>query len=227
MYGQDEISHAPRLTWVALHLALVGVAAWILLGGGYGAVTGLFGAARTPGDPGRRTVLFLFGAVLWVRMTLTVLVLLKRRFGWSEFGAVLAATVIYQVGFPLLGAGARAPLGWPDGLGIALFLLGSWLNTGSEFQRKRFKDDPAHRGRLYTGGLFRLARHINYFGDFTWAVGWALVTRNAWAGLIPLLMAAGFIFVNIPALSRYLHAHYGAEYDEWARHSKRFIPFVY
>lgn len=217
MHGQQETSPVTRLVvWGFGHLLLLTLAGWIYLGHWV-----------TPGDPARRLVLFLFGVVMWSRMLLTAFVFLRRRIGWSEAGGVIVALALYQVGFALLGAGAQERLSAWDSGSIALFVLGSYLNTWSEWQRRRFKADPANRGRLFTKGLFRLARHINYLGDTLWVTGWALLTRNGWALLIPALLAALFIFSQIPTLSRYLQEHYGVQYTEWARTTKRFIPFVY
>ncbi len=108
-----------------------------------------------------------------------------------------------------------------------MFFLGSFLNTGAEVQRRRFKANPENQGRLFTGGLFRFARHINYFGDSLWCLGWAVLTRNAWALCIPALLTFGFVFFFIPSLSKYLSARYQGEYDQWKEQTKAFIPFVY
>ena len=217
MHGQPETSPVTRIVvWGFGHLVLLALAGWIYLGHGV-----------TPGDPARRLVLFLFGAVLWVRLLLTAFVFLKRRIDWSESGGVILAMALYQVGFALLGAGDRQPLSASDAGAIALFVLGGWLNTGAEWQRWRFKADPAHRGKLFTQGLFRLARHINYFGDTLWVTGWALLTRNGWSLLIPVLLVGLFVFSQIPMLARYLQERYGSQYTEWARTTRRFIPFVY
>ena len=78
-------------------------------------------------------------------------------------------------------------------LGVALYIAGSFLNTGSELQRKRWKERPENKGRLFTGGFFRYALHINYFGDEVLFAGYALITGQAWALLVPLLMAANAI----------------------------------
>lgn len=227
MHGERETSIVPRVTWIVAHLALLIAAGWIYFAGGYERFGALFGQDWSTGDRVRRAVLFAFGVVTFVRFTFTMAVLLKRRFGWGEFGGVLFATIVYQVGFALLGAGAGARLGWLAGVGIALFVLGSFLNTGSELQRKRFKDDPANAGKLYTRGLFGLARHINFFGDTLWVTGWALLTMNPWSALIPIALTAGFVFGFIPDLARHLRAKYGAQYDEWAKRTKAFVPFVY
>jgi protein-S-isoprenylcysteine O-methyltransferase Ste14 len=45
--------------------------------------------------------------------------------------------------------------------------------------------------------------------------------------VIPLLMLLGFVFVNVPVLDAHLHDHYGAEFDEYARRTRKLIPFLY
>jgi protein-S-isoprenylcysteine O-methyltransferase Ste14 len=51
---------------------------------------------------------------------------------------------------------------------------------------------------------------------------------GAWVtALIPLAMLAGFVFANIPALDSHLRERYGAEFDAYARRTKKLIPFVY
>jgi protein-S-isoprenylcysteine O-methyltransferase Ste14 len=227
MHGQTETSSAPRTTWVVLHLAELLVALWLLLGGGYATLGSVIGHTWSAGDPARRVVLAVFCVVLWARMSLTGLYLLRRRFGWSEAVPVTLASGLYQWGFALLGAGSTRPLGVLDLVGIAAFIAGSVFNTGSELQRLAFKRDPAHKGRLYTGGFFALCRHPNYFGDSLWGVGWALVTASPWSFVIVLLEVSGFVFSQIPALDRYLEEHYGDDYRAWARRTKRLVPFVY
>ena len=63
----------------------------------------------------------------------------------------------------------RGPFGSvTDYLGLGLFALGSALETVSELQRKAFKAKESNKGKVYTGGLFSLARHINYTGEILW-----------------------------------------------------------
>ncbi len=228
MHGQEEISSAPRIVATVLHATFLATATWILAGDGAATFRSGLGLAPHPaGNPQRHTLLLAFGAVLLLRMTLTHFVLLKRRFDWSELGGVALALLVYQVGFALLGTGATAPLGPADVLAVVLFVAGGVLNTGSELQRRAFKARPENRGRLYTGGLFRLARHVNYFGDTLWVAGWALATRNPWSAVAPVALAAGFVLAFIPSLSKHLEAHYGEQYEQWRRTTKALIPWVY
>ena len=227
MHGEKETSWAPRTTGVVLHAVVLAVAGWILLGGGITTVGAWIGADWPAGNLARRAALFAFGCILFARLGFTLFWLLKRRFDWGELVGVTFACVAYQIGFALLGAGETAPFGALGAVGVGLFLVGSYLNTWSEVERKRFKDDPANQGKLFTQGLFRYARHINYFGDLVWVTGWALATGNPWAAIIPVLLAAGFVFLAIPSLSAHLREKYGSQYDQWASTTKRFVPFVY
>jgi protein-S-isoprenylcysteine O-methyltransferase Ste14 len=90
-----------------------------------------------------------------------------------------------------------------------------------------FKRQPQHQGRLYSGGLFHYAMHINYFGDVVLFTGWALLAGNGWLLIAPLLILVGFIFLNIPVLDRYLAGHYGDDFCAYAARTSRLIPFVY
>lgn len=227
MHGLKETTQLPRTVWTIAHLAIVASVAWLLFGGGITTVGSWVGYAWQPGDHGRRMVLMAFAVTLWLRMTATAYVLLKRRFDWSECAAVIGAVAFYQLGFAFFGSTSTASLSPLDLFAVALFVLGSLFNTGSELQRKRFKEDPANTGKLFTRGLFGLVRHPNYLGDVLWALGWACMTRDLWALCIPAVAAAGFVFMFIPQLSDYLAERYGAQYESWAARTKRLIPFVY
>jgi len=228
MHGEQETSQIPRVTCTALHAAMVAFAAWIYFGGGAEFLSSLAGRPHPDaGDLGRRIVLMCFAVAVFVRLTITFFILLERRFAWSEFWGVTAAIFIYQVAFAVLAVCEASPLGATDLAAIALFLAGSYLNTGSELQRKRFKEDPQNRGKLYTDGLFRYARHINYFGDVLWVASWALVTRNIWALAVPILLTVGFVFGFIPPLTKHLRTKYGDEFEAWEKRTKAFIPFVW
>ena len=228
MHGEKEVSNAPRVTCTIVHGAFVAVVAWLYFGSGYQTVMGIFGrAVAAAGNQGRLWVMFAFSLILFLRLLFTLFVLLKRRFDWGEFAGVVFALFVYQIVFALLGAGEEKPLDWLDGIGIALFVLGSFLNTGSEIQRYFFKHKPAHKGVLYTGGLFSLARHINYFGDSLWVTAWAILTKNIGSIFIPILITTMFVFVFIPSLTRHLKSRYREDFDAWAKRTRAFVPFLY
>jgi protein-S-isoprenylcysteine O-methyltransferase Ste14 len=228
MHGEQEHSYTTRIICTLLHLVFLGVAAWIYFAGGVEVISGWLGSEPvSAGDLTRRIILFSFGIILLLRISIGFFYLLKRRFDWEEFGGVAFALFVYQVVFALLGARANMPINALDIAAIALFLIGSYFNTGGEWQRKRFKDNPKNRGKLYTQGLFRYSRHINYFGDTLWVTAWAILTRNVWSFIIPVALAAAFVFAFIPSLEKHLKARYGVQYAAWAKRTKAYIPFIF
>ena len=88
--------------------------------------------------------------------------------------------------------------------GLAMYLIGIFTEVVSEIQRRNFKRDLRNKGRPYAGGLFSLARHINYAGYSLWRAGFALVAAGpAWAVVIGGWSAYDFATRAIPVLDRY------------------------
>jgi protein-S-isoprenylcysteine O-methyltransferase Ste14 len=202
-------------------------AVWLLLGGGLETLTHLIGRPWPLATPLRRTLLAAALSIYYLRLLLTWFVFLKRGIRWAEAATIIPWLLIIDLTFALLGGLNPNPLGPAAVIALALFLLGSWMNSFAEYQRLRFKRDPAHRGHLYTGGLFRLCRHPNYLGDLLSFSGLALLTGRWPAFSIPILILFGFVFSNIPALDAHLHRHYGPPFDAYAAHTSRLIPFLY
>ena len=137
------------------------------------------------------------------------------------------AFAVYYLGFAILVLPNRSALGPPDYLGVTVFVIGCVLNTGGEWQRHRFKQHPANKGKLFTGGFFRWSMHINYFGDILWVTGYALVTGNPWSAVIVLMIFGFFAFYNIPMLDRHLEEHYGEQFTDYAQRTKKLVPWVW
>ena len=219
---------AQRASFCLGHLAIVLFCVW-LLNGGLERMGGLFGQQWAFAHPGRAALLAGCAALYWLRHAVTLFYLLARRVDWPEVFGLLGFFALIEIGLLLTGGlFAGGPLFRPlDGLALALVLVGSYLNTASETQRKLWKRDPARKGRCYTDGLFKYSMHINYFGDTVMFTGWALLTASPWALVLPALMAAMFIGFHIPALDAYLAQRYPDDFPAYARTTKKFIPFIY
>jgi protein-S-isoprenylcysteine O-methyltransferase Ste14 len=227
LYASKSPSVPQKATLIAIEAVILVVSGLILFGASGTMLSGFFGWPVPETIPARRYLVMGFSIVTLLRMSVTMLYLMKRTMPWSEAFSVPFAFAIYYVGFAVLVLPANGPLDIRDWLGIALFVVGCALNTGSEFQRDAFKKNPANKGRLYTGGLFGLSRHINFFGDTVWVAGYALVTHNLWSWLIVLLIFLFFGFYNGPMLDRHLADHYGEQYAEYARKTKGLVPFIW
>lgn len=197
------------------------------MGNGQNFVANLIGFDLPASIPARRWVILTFSIMVLIRMAIMMFKFLHRRMPWSETLAVPGAFAIYYVGFALLCLPASRSLGLFDFVGIGIFILGSWFNTWSEYQRHTFKKDGTNKGKLYTQGLFGTSMHINYFGDVLWVSAYAILTQNLWACLIPVMLFCMFAFYNIPQLDKYLAGKYGDDFQHYAATTKKFVPFIW
>jgi protein-S-isoprenylcysteine O-methyltransferase Ste14 len=120
-------------------------------------------------------------------------------------------------------------LGIPQYIGISLFTVGLSAELISELQRKRFKDNPANQGKVYTGGLFSLARHINYGGYTLWRTGFALTSGSYWLAAFQFVWHMwNFTKRSVPHLTDYCSTKYG---EEWKRYERDvpniLIPYIW
>jgi protein-S-isoprenylcysteine O-methyltransferase Ste14 len=227
MYGEYGKSIGPKALLTVLHAASLCIVYWMFFQGGLVALSLWTGRSFLPGDFSRRVLLFSCAVVYFIRLVFGCFGLMRRTMRWSEAAGIGFFVFLVHIYFALLGGTDPRGLGAVAGLSILLFAVGSYLNTGAEYGRLRWKENPAHAGHLYAGGLFRYSRHINYFGDEVLFTGYALATGSPWSFAVPAFMAAGFLFANIPALDRYLARKYPDEFEVYAARTKKFIPFVF
>lgn len=227
MYELQGASRAQRLTLAGFGAAWTAMAWWLLFGGGIGFVGEWLGRTWMPGDPVRRLCLATGFSIYFIRILFTAFVFLKRGMSWNEAFTIGFWIFLIVLALGIAGGTEPAALGAAGGAGAFLFITGSWMNTYAEYARHAWKQRPENRGRLYTGGLFRTSRHPNYLGDLLSFSGLSLFSGAWWSAAIPLLMLAGFVFVNIPVLDAHLREHYGDAFDRYARRTRKLIPFVY
>jgi len=224
LYSQKGKSTQQKIVIILLEIIILAISYWILFLGGYHQ---LIHNRSTGGDATRHLIMFIFNVIVFVRVCITMFYLLKRRIPWEEAFSIPFAFAIYYVGFALLGYATDNPVNFITIIAIVLFLLGSFLNTGSELVRNKWKKRKEHDGKLYTSGLFKYAMHINYFGDFLWVCAYAIITRNVYSIAIPIFIFCFFVFYNIPKLDGYLASRYGEEFEVYRKKTKKFIPFIY
>jgi protein-S-isoprenylcysteine O-methyltransferase Ste14 len=227
VYREKSPCFGSKATLAAVQFGIVLVVLWLVFGGGIAVVDRSFGAAHHTGSFVRRAALGMATALYFFRILATLFIFLKRRMSWSEAGTIALSVSTIEVLFAYLGGRNPASFGILGVIAACLVVLGSLLNSGSEWQRYRWKRRPENKGHLFTNGLFQYSRHINYFGDVILFTGWALMTGRLALWVIPALMSAGFVFVNVPAQDRYLAERYGEEYRSYANSTARLIPYIY
>lgn len=79
---------------------------------------------------------------------------------FNTFSAVRALTA----SGPVVADNFIEALGWKQWTGIGLFVVGILIETLCEESRKRFKADPANKGKIDDTGLWSIVRHPNYAG---------------------------------------------------------------
>lgn len=227
LYVQKSRSIPQKAIIMILELFLLWLSYWILFQEGGEIVFGWMGKEYITATPQRRTIIFLFSLIVFIRVAFTMIFLLKRKIPWEESISIPLAFALYYIGFALLVLPKDQPVDLLDYFGIAIFITGSFINTFSEMQRHFWKNRPENKGKLYTVGLFKYAIHINYFGDMLWVAAYAILTRNWYSVLIPLFLFVFFVIYNIPKLDNYLAARYKISFEEYRKKTKKFIPFLY
>jgi protein-S-isoprenylcysteine O-methyltransferase Ste14 len=221
IYTDKSPSIAAKATLVVTHLVVLGAVIWLLLGPGLYFAENLFRQQERLAPSLMRYSLVTAGAIYFGRTSVTLVVFMKRRMRWSEGAFIAIWIAMFSFMFAYFGGRNEGPVGFTVGVGCLLYLSGSALNTVSELQRHIWKSRIENSGHLYTGGLFRYSRHINYFGDEILFIGWATLTGCEGLMLVPLVLAAGFVFANIPLLDKYLEDRYKDEYRTYARSVKQ------
>ena len=172
------------------------------------------------------TIVF-FNLFTTLRFGATLFVFMKRRIPTEELFSVVFAFALYYIGFIIIDLYTGNPSILLIIIGILLFLFGSLINFISELQRNKWKNNPKNNERIFTTGFFALSRHPNYFGDFLWVLGYALVSGSLWSLVIPVLLALFFQFYNIPLQEKHMVEKYKDQYKEYKKRVKGFFPFLF
>jgi steroid 5-alpha reductase family enzyme len=140
----------------------------------------------------------------------------------------LQAVLAWIISLPLLGAIlSPAPLGAPDAVGAAVWLLGLIFEAGADWQLARFKSDDAHRGEVMDRGFWRYTRHPNYFGDFCiwWGLYLVAAAAGAWWSIVgPLLMSLLLMRVSGVVLLEKDIGERRPKYADYVRRTNAFFP---
>ena len=175
----------------------------------------------------RKILLLSCFCIYFLRILGTLFIFYRRKMYWTE--ALVIMNIMPWI-FPyvaFIGGNQNSPLGAMDFIGLSLFLLGSYLNTKSEYSRHVWKKNMENKGQLYTQGLFKYARNINYLGDVILFTGLVIIAANPILLLVPISMGLFFIGYLIPSKEKYMKHKYGTAFDEYARITKALIPMIY
>ena len=113
-------------------------------------------------------------------------------------------------------------------IGLTVFAIGFTFESVGDAQLKAFLRDPANKGKIMTGGLWRYTRHPNYFGEAT--IWWGIFLIALSGGVSPLAVIGPItitvllLFVSgVPLLERDMKNRPG--YAEYAAKTSIFVPW--
>jgi len=145
-----------------------------------------------------------------------------------EFQALL--DVVLSLPFLLVCMNTNAPLGAMEKSGAAIWLIAIIGEAFADQQLNKFKNNPANRGKTYSGGLWKYSRHPNYFFEWLIWVGYAvfaLVSPWGWLGLLSPALILYFLLgaTGIPATEAQALRSRGNEYRAYQRTTSSFVPW--
>lgn len=156
-----------------------------------------------------------------------------KSFWWSSLFIVfwLQAVLVWIISMPLFVV-ARNPgpplLTITDVLGVAIFLCGLAFESIGDEQLRRFKANPANKGRVLNAGLWRYTRHPNYFGDALLWWGLYVIATTApygvWTIFSPALMTFLLVRVSGVALLERGLKKSKPEYADYIARTSAFLP---
>jgi steroid 5-alpha reductase family enzyme len=153
-------------------------------------------------------------------------------FWWRSYFKVFLTqgALMWIISAPLLAAqfgAAPAQLTWLDDLGIIVWAVGFFFEAGGDLQLARFKSDPANKGKVMDGGVWRYTRHPNYFGDATQWWGYYLIALAAggwWTIFSPILMTMLLLRVSGVALLEKTLKETKPQYKDYVERTSAFFP---
>lgn len=145
-----------------------------------------------------------------------------------------AVGLILTLSVALAAHNPRAGLGLADFLGFTLLVGALAGEAVSDWQLRRFKFDPANRGRICEAGLWRLSRHPNYFFEWLCWFAYPLIAFDlsghnplGWFALAaPACMYWALVHVSgIPPLEEHMLRSRGAQFRALQARTRPFFPF--
>jgi steroid 5-alpha reductase family enzyme len=118
-------------------------------------------------------------------------------------------------------------LGLLEAAGAVVWLTGFFFESVGDLELSRFVKNPANKGKLMTGGLWRYTRHPNYFGEVTQWWGIFLVVLSSPYGFLAIISPLTITFLilkvsGIPMLEKKYEGR--ADFAQYKRKTSAFFP---
>lgn len=183
-----------------------------------------------------RTALVFGMVIVWALRLSTFLFLRISKGGKDKrFDEIKTRPVVFLMAWTLQGlwvlltgaaalavitVGVRQPLGVIGFVGIIVWVIGFAIEVIADWQKSKFKADPANSGKFIDVGLWSWSRHPNYFGEIILWTGMAIVAFPVLRGwqyvtlISPLFVATLLTKVSgIPMLEQAADERWGGQAD--------------
>jgi steroid 5-alpha reductase family enzyme len=196
-----------------------------------------------------RSALLLTLVVIWAARLATFLFRRIRRTGKDErFDAIKTSFLRLLIAWTLQGlwvsltlaaalaaitTTVRKDLEVIAVLGLLVWVAGFALEATADWQKSRFRADPANKGRFIHTGLWAWSRHPNYFGEIVLWVGVAIIAVPVlrgwqWATLVsPVFVTLLLTRISgVPLLEKRADTTWGgqADYEAYKAHTPVLVP---
>lgn len=113
-------------------------------------------------------------------------------------------------------------------VGVLVWVVGVLFEAVGDHQLRRFKADPANKGKIMDRGLWAWTRHPNYFGDS--AVWWGLwlISIAGWVSLATVLSPVAMAYFLVYATGARLTEKIMADrpgFSEYRSRTSFFVPW--
>jgi steroid 5-alpha reductase family enzyme len=160
----------------------------------------------------------------------------KLREEWSDtiffffFQSQALSNVILSIPFFLIALNPDPHISIVEYIGAGLWLIAIIGEGLSDYQLKKFKNDPANKGKVCQYGLWNYSRHPNYFFQFMIWVSvfiFALPSPYGWISIICPISIGYLIFkvTGIPMTEEQAVRSKGEAYKEYQRTTSVFVPW--
>lgn len=120
-----------------------------------------------------------------------------------------------------------AELAWYNWLGIAIWVVGFFFESVSDYQLSQFIADKSNKSKIMKTGLWKFSRHPNYFGEITqwWGIFAIALFSPYWLFAVvgPLTITILILGISgIPMLEKRYEGN--KEYEKYQKTTSGFFP---
>ena len=150
---------------------------------------------------------------------------------WRFYKLQAYSNVVLSLPILVVCGNPRQELSNLEIAGVIVILLAVLGESTADQQLNRFKADPNHQGKVCEQGLWYYSRHPNYFFEWCFWVGLALISCDVGIiGIVGPIMALVMLYLllkvtGIKATEGQTLRSKGAEYERYQQTTSSFIPW--